>query len=835
MGSEMCIRDSIIIDLLATNEKLNNIPKEEYFHRIDCIENEMFANVYFSTKFSVKNEDQLALVLRFAQIKLESKYSSGFCNMFKEIFSASSVIQSTLDEEFLGGKLERFQILKLEHICKLKGFEELLTEIEGNQEKWIEKTKDSNTNLSLENIDFLNQEEMGIETKEMDDEQSQEILKMLIELLLGSVLRPQDSMNHLSVFVKRLLAPNILDEFVPDLYELINNKADKNTPILMATTSGFDVSSRVYEAAKKSNAKYEDCAIGSPEAFELAGQALEKASKRGGWVILKNVHLAPGWLNEVEQNLHRMNPHQNFRLILLMEFTEKIPVTILNKSIKIIVELADGIKISINRALLSSTVSAQRINKEPLERARLHFLLLWSHCVIIERLRYTPIGWSKKYEFNESDLKCAMDVVDELIDKKGARTNISLDVIPWKAIQRIVTENVYGGKIDNIYDEKILWSIVEQHLNPQAYSPSNSMIDTTDPDQMIMYPDATKHEDFYQWIKNLKQIENPFWSGLPASANDVLKIHKLQKLFKVLNEVQDIAGQEIESLDSSPTQEDEGIQVNWLLDLAEKVTRFIEMLPPALPKLTQNEDSMENPLFRYLDKEINFGSSLLKKIIANLKDVDDMANGRIHPLQEIKNMGRQIHTNQVPPDWKKYTIIKNIDVTSWMTDFNNRLAQLSELKETENWQQYGMSLGHFFYPEAFFTASRQVVSGKKKTALDELELRVSFLTPEEEDDEMVDDDSFLVSKMYIEGVNWTKEGVSLSNSIVNELTNIKFTWKKINPTDADKTKPSELFVPIYLNNSRANLLMSIKLDVGNCKFSHNQLYQRGIAFVLWRN
>ena len=32
------------------------------------------------------------------------------------------------------------------------------------------------------------------------------------------------------------------------------------------------------------------------------------------------------------------------------------------------------------------------------------------------RLRYTPLGWSKKYEFNESDLKCACDTIDRWID-----------------------------------------------------------------------------------------------------------------------------------------------------------------------------------------------------------------------------------------------------------------------------------------------------------------------------------------------------------------------------------------------------------------------------------
>lgn len=546
---------------------------------------------------------------------------------------------------------------------------------------------------------------------------------------------------------------------------------------------------------------------------------------------MKNVHLAPSWLNEVEQNLHRMNPHKNFRLILLLEFTEKIPVTLLSKSITFIIQPAEGIKISMNRGMLGS-ITATRINREPLERARIHFLLLWIHCIIVERLRYTPTGWSKKYEFNESDLKCAMDVVDKLIDMRGARTNMPLEMMPWDAMRRIVTENVYGGKIDNEYDEKILRSIVEQHLSPDSYSPSNSMIDAPDPALHIMYPDATKHEDFYQWVKALNKTENPYWSGLPSSADEVLKIQQLYKLQKVLNEVQDIAGQEIENLEE--VKESDEIQVNWLIELADRVDMFLTMIPDSLPEQAKDEDSHNNPLFRYMAKEISFGKKLLKMVLSNLTDIDDMAHGRIHPLQEIKNLGRNLHTNVVPSSWKKYIILRDIDAINWVTDFKIRLNQLQELSQISGWQQYGISLGHFFFSEAFFTASRQLVSQNTETALDELELRVAFLTAEEEEDQMVEEDSFLINKMYIEGVDWNSKGVSLSDTMVNELHNIKFTWTKINPAEAAVLKPSELFVPIYLNNNRSELLLSIKLDVGDCPFTKNQLYQRGIAFVLWR-
>ncbi len=54
--------------------------------------------------------------------------------------------------------------------------------------------------------------------------------------------------------------------------------------------------------------------------------------------------------------------------------------------------------------------------KEPHERARLYFLLAWFHAIIQERLRYAPQGWTKKYEFNESDLKMACDTLDTWLE-----------------------------------------------------------------------------------------------------------------------------------------------------------------------------------------------------------------------------------------------------------------------------------------------------------------------------------------------------------------------------------------------------------------------------------
>lgn len=74
------------------------------------------------------------------------------------------------------------------------------------------------------------------------------------------------------------------------------------------------------------------------------------------------------------------------------------------------------------------------MDKPPRERAKLHFLLGWFHAVILERKKYLPMGWSKSYEFNESDLICAARLIDTLLDAKSlSRTssNIPVEKIPF--------------------------------------------------------------------------------------------------------------------------------------------------------------------------------------------------------------------------------------------------------------------------------------------------------------------------------------------------------------------------------------------------------------------
>ena len=134
----------------------------------------------------------------------------------------------------------------------------------------------------------------------------------------------------------------------------------------------------------------------------------------------------------------------------------------------------------------------QRTDRAPVERSRLHFLLAWLHAVIQERLRYTPIGWTKVYEFNEADQRCALDLIDEFVDSLGERTNIPPEKLPWNALKTILSQNLYGGKVDNEYDGKILVSLVEQFFTPQSFDPTYPLFSSINEKEVFCVPEAIK-------------------------------------------------------------------------------------------------------------------------------------------------------------------------------------------------------------------------------------------------------------------------------------------------------------------------------------------------------
>ncbi|KAG7250362.1 hypothetical protein CRUP_020772, partial [Coryphaenoides rupestris] len=75
-------------------------------------------------------------------------------------------------------------------------------------------------------------------------------------------------------------------------------------------------------------------------------------------------------------------------------------------------------------------------------------------------------GWTKFYEFSLSDLRAGYEIIDRLFD--GGKS------FQWEFVHGLLESAIYGGRIDNPSDLRILRSYLEQFFSPRLLSSSSS-------------------------------------------------------------------------------------------------------------------------------------------------------------------------------------------------------------------------------------------------------------------------------------------------------------------------------------------------------------------------
>lgn len=162
---------------------------------------------------------------------------------------------------------------------------------------------------------------------------------------------------------------------------------------------------------------------------------------------------------------------------------------------------------------------SDKATKPPVEKSRVYLLLSFLHAVVQERLRYAPnLGWKGFWEFNDSDYECCAFIIDTWIDSVAQnRSNIAPAKIPWQMIRTLVTE-MYGGKIDNEDDYKVLASLVDSVLTPVAFEDGWQIT------AGLELPATTHWQGFMGWVEDLPEREPPTYLGLPGNAEKLLLV-----------------------------------------------------------------------------------------------------------------------------------------------------------------------------------------------------------------------------------------------------------------------------------------------------------------------
>ena len=235
------------------------------------------------------------------------------------------------------------QAKNLKDLFRTKTFSKLPQALETQRHEWSSFMDHSNAENCVPEIPSS---DPGLK----DSSFAQDLKKMT----LVKILRPDRFIMAVKNFVGKVLGDQVLNIGDLDLMKIVEKESSAKSPLLLVSAPGFDASYKVDMLAKQANKKYTSVAIGSPEAFDLVDQAIKGAAKTGSWVLLKNVHLAPQWLIELEKEIYKLQLNPAFRLFLTMEINPKVPTTLLRASHVFVFEPPSGIKAALIRSYTST-------------------------------------------------------------------------------------------------------------------------------------------------------------------------------------------------------------------------------------------------------------------------------------------------------------------------------------------------------------------------------------------------------------------------------------------------------------------------------------------------
>ena len=335
-----------------------------------------------------------------------------------------------------------------------------------------------------------------------------------------------------------------------DIPELIKNRSSATCPMLVCSSAGYDPSARlesisltsIVNSATNHTKPMLQVSMGSAEGFVDAERYVSQAALTGHWVLLRNIHLCPEWLTQLDLLLQTLTPHADFRLLLTASLTSvtDLPLSLVRRCEVAIIEARAGVKANLVR--FWSQLSPARIEHAPVLRARLYGLLGWLHAVVQERARYLPLGWSKRYDFNESDVTCGLSMIDSWVESAmNAAANcdkpFTAQTLPWKAMQALLSHSIYGARIDCEIDQQMLKTTVEQLFCSETCQPRATLIASQDCNttgendmELLRLPDELSATAFEQWMQALPDHNSPTWIGLSSKAEQQMHVTAGQEL-----------------------------------------------------------------------------------------------------------------------------------------------------------------------------------------------------------------------------------------------------------------------------------------------------------------
>ncbi|ORC91608.1 putative dynein heavy chain [Trypanosoma theileri] len=527
-----------------------------------------------------------------------------------------------------------------------------------------------------------------------------ESFSIMDQLLIIDTFRPDrltDLLHHIIMYLLHLetLVP------VTSLEEILG-QGKSMMPIILITSRGADPSLEVQEIAFRlvGRKRFVQIALGGGQT-EDAMLHLRRCAAQGDWLFLKNLHLVLDWASVLEKELSAMpTPNPDFRLIITTEPHDLFPTVLLRMSMKVTVETPPGIK---QNLLQSYTIWDESfINNKTKTTCQVLFGLAWFHAILQERRNYVPQGWLKFYEFSSSDLKSAAESLSILSSEK----------MDWTTVHGLLQECIYGGRLENKTDEKVLMTLISFVFNDDMLTSCKNKLYGN-----IFVPSTNVHNEIVQFIRDhFPDSDNPSILSLPDNAERVVKEHMATQLREHLRSFANMSQIGIKTTTET-----------WrslLGPVIEMWNAYGSLVETHIPVISEDEKDLD-PMYVFFVSEVGLLVNIIDEVADIFTNLRSVIDGTLIPSLTLREEATELMGGRVPLRWLELMDGPR-EATLWLSTLRHRLVtMIGYCKITFSMSAGPFDLLDFLRPRAFLNALRIFTARTAGVPLVDLTLLVS--------------------------------------------------------------------------------------------------------------
>ena len=362
--------------------------------------------------------------------------------------------------------------------------------------------------------------------------------------------------------------------------------------------------------------------------------------------------------------------------------------------------------------------------------------------------------------------------------------------VPYKVLNKVGAQINYGGRVTDDKDERLIRTILETYINPDALQVGHKFSESG----LYYQLQPGEKEDYIDYIKQMELNPKPEAFGLHNNAEiTTMAISTNALLFSMISmqpktstgagkSREEIIGEQCKFLESKTPK---------VFDLDEVIRKFP----------TSYEESMNTVL---LQECVRY-NRLLANMALKLPLVQRALIGEVTMSEDLEAMSTSIFNNQVPEQWADIGFLSMKPLASWIEDLTDRIGFL------QNWYDKGTPMvfwiSGFFFPQAFLTATMQNYARGQGIAIDRLQFEFCWRDDMKHQDVTAKpDEGVYCYGMYLEGCKWNYETHMLGDSDPKKLF-IELPLLHLKPI-IDRVPPKDGFYqcPLYKVLSRTGTL-----------------------------